>query len=181
MLHVAVYFLLLLSGSSFVLSQPTKVLTHRQYSPDDISIGSDQDEIKLASSNIDSDSPSPPTAEPNNDDLLEAFNGVDLPSIASVPPRLIASCRKARQQTRQLQDPQQGLIIFCNGGRGAGDCEVCQRGNTRSCIGIQAPVCGQSGATEQCMLIWASGRIDLTVEQTAYLLPPVCIPSQPPQ
>ena len=181
MLHVAVFFLLLLSKSSSVLSQPTKVLAGRQYNPDDIFIGSDQDEIKLASSNIDRDSPNPSTAELNNDDLLEAFNGVDLSSSASVPPRLIASCRKARQQTRQLQDPQQGLVVVCNGGRDAGDCKVCQIRGTRNCISTQAPVCGQSGATELCMLIWGSGRIELTVEQTAYLLPPVCIPSQPPQ
>lgn len=177
MLHVAVYFLFLLSGSSSVLSQPTKVLAHRQYNSDDIFIESDQNEITLASSNIDGDSPSPPTAL-NHDDSSEVFNSVDLSSSASIPPRLIASCRKAPQQTRQLKDPQQGLVIVCNGGRSAGDCKVCRK---RSCIGTQASVCGKSGATEQCMLIWGTGRIDLTVEQTANLLPPVCIPSLPPQ
>lgn len=175
MLHVAVYFLFLLSGSSSVLSQPTKVLAHRQYNSDDIFIGSNQDEITLASSNIDGDSPSP--AEPNNDDSSEAFNSVDPSSSISVPLRLIASCRKAPQQTRQLKGPQ-GLVIVCNGGRGAGDCKVCRKEN---CIGTQAPACGISRSTEQCMLIWASGSINLTVDQTAYLLPPVCIPSLPPQ
>lgn len=182
MLNIAIYSLLLLSGAFHVLSQPTgKALSNRQYSPDDDSYDFSQDDIKLASSNIVTEDTDSTTSNPNPDDFNEAFDVIDHTPSGLIPPYEISSCRKAPRKSHSIEDPQQGIVITCNGGRGKGDCKACRSNSRNICVNIEAPVCATARGTESCLLIWAQASIELTVEQTAELLPPVCLQDRPPQ
>ena len=179
-MNIVFYFLVLLTEASLILTKPiSKSLATRLYDPDyPIYDSFPVDTLKLASNNIVEDAIDPTSASLTTNESNEGSENIDSVLNNNYPAIAGLICRPNPQGARSIGDPSHSVKITCNGGQAPGDCKACNK--RKVCEDLHVTCGVDYNGTSQCMLIGRYLRIDLTVQQSEYLLPVKCVPDSAP-